>query len=193
MSAKAKAHTDRNVSAKELAHLFNGLTERRIQQLAAEGIVVREGRGRYNLVESTRRYIATLQDANMGLGGAGEDYSNARNQKMRADADRSIMEAAQLAGSLVPTDLVRHHWEHMIGAVRAKLLNLPKKTAPLVQHEQTFAKCRAVLNAAIHECLAELSDYEPPDTHARSFSSLLSRTSARSKDKPVGRRKTKAK
>ena len=187
------AHTDRNVTAKQLAFLLNGITERRVQQLAAEGIIKKEARGRYNLVESVRGYIAYLQDTNAGMEPHAESaYGDARTQKMRADADRAIMEAAQLAGSLVPTDAVEFQWNHMVGAVRQKLLNLPKKTAPLVQHEHTFAKCRSALTTAVHECLAELSDYRPPASHDRGLLTVVNGTATRANSQRVGGRKKKA-
>jgi len=187
------AGSERNVTAKQLAYLLNGITERRVQQLAADGIVKKEARGRYNLVESVRGYCAFMQDVASGAQGEKEtDYGDARTQKMRADADKAIMEAAQIAGSLIPVEIVQYNWNHMTGAFRAKLLNLPKKAAPLVQHETSFRKCQSALSAAIRECLGELSDYEPPERHFGNLEQFIDGTTARLVDKPVGRKKTKA-
>ncbi len=184
---------ERNVGAKQLGYLLNGLSERRVQQLANEGIVKKEARGRYNLVESVRGYCAYMQDVNRGVEGEREsDYGDARSQKMRADADKAIMEAATLAGDLIPVDIVAYSWNHMTGAFRAKLLNLPKKTAPLVQHESSFRKCQSILQSSVHECLAELSQYEPPAKHFENLEHFLSGTSARLDDQRVGRIKPKA-
>jgi phage terminase Nu1 subunit (DNA packaging protein) len=183
---------ERNVTAKQLAYLLNGISERRVQQLAAEGIIKKEARGRYNLVESVRGYCAFMQDVNRGAEGDREsDYGDARTQKMRADADKSIMEAAQLAGSLIPADIVSYSWNHMTGAFRAKLLNLPKKAAPLVQHETSFRKCQSALSEAIHECLAELSDYKPPDKHFGNLADFLTGATTELVNQPVGRKKKK--
>ena len=183
---------ERNLTAKQLAYLLNGITERRVQQLSAEGIVKKEARGRYNLVESVRGYCAYMQDVNRGSEADREsDYGDARTEKMRADADKSIMEAAQLAGNLIPADIVAYNWNHMTGAFRAKLLNLPKKTAPLVQHENSFRKCKSALQSAIHECLAELSAYRPPAKHFGNLEQYLTGATARLDDKPMGRAKKK--
>ena len=187
------AAPERNVTAKQLAYLLNGITERRVQQLAAEGIIKKEARGRYNLVESVRGYCAFMQDVASGSQGEKEtDYGDARTQKMRADADKSIMEAAKLAGNLIPAEIVSYSWNHMVGAFRAKLLNLPKKTAPVVQHESSFRKCQSALQAAIHECLAELSDYRPPDRHFGNLEQFILGATADLNDKPVGRKRAKA-
>ncbi|KKM67932.1 hypothetical protein LCGC14_1466220 [marine sediment metagenome] len=185
------AGPDRNVGAKQLAYLFR-ITERRVQQLASEGVIQKEARGRYNLVESVRGYVAFLQDIAAGVQGEKEtDYGDARTQKMRADADKAIMEAAQLAGQLIPAEIIAYNWNHMIGAFRAKLLNLPKKTVPLVQHESSFIKCNAALQSAIHECLAELSAYEPPAKHFTNLEQFIVGATAKLVDQPVGRKKKK--
>jgi len=186
------AGPERNVTAKQLAYLLNGITERRVQQLASEGIVKKEARGRYNLVESVRGYCAFMQDVASGVQGETETaYGDARTQKMRADADKAIMEAAVLAGNLIPADIVAYSWNHMSGAFRAKLLNLPKKTAPLVQHESSFRKCQSALQTAIHECLAELSDYRPPDKHFGNLEQFIDGTASGLEDQRVGRKKAK--
>ncbi len=182
---------DRNIGAKQLAYLFR-ISERRVQQLAKKGIVKKEAMGRYNLVESVRGYVEYLQSIASGAQGESETiYGDARTQKMRADADKSIMEAAQLAGSLIPADIVAYSWNHMVGAFRAKLLNLPKKTAPIVQHETGFRKCQTALQSAVHECLAELSEYKPPTQHFGNLEQFISGTTTKLVDKPVVRRKKK--
>ena len=186
------AGPDRNVAAKQLAFIFK-VSERRIQQLAAEGIIEKVGRGRYKFIESVMGYIEYQQAIIAGKHGETQsDYGDARSQKMRADADKSIMEAAQLAGNLIPADIISYSWNHMVGAFRAKLLNLPKKTAPLVQHENSFRKCQSALQAAVHECLAELSDYRPPTKHFDNLEQFITGATTNLDDKRVGRAKPKA-
>lgn len=185
------AGSDRNIGAKQLAYLFR-ISERRVQQLANEGIVKKEARGRYNLVESVRGYVEYLQSIASGTQGETEtDYGDARTHKMRADADKAIMEAAQLAGLLIPADIVAYSWNHMVGAFRAKLLNLPKKAAPLVQHTTSFRKCQTALRDAVHECLEELSEYRPPAQHFGNLEQYIAGATSKLIDKPVGRRKKK--
>jgi len=177
---------DHNVTRKKLADLCN-LTQRRINQLAVEGVIKKTARDRYKALESMSNYIGFLQKSGEEIA-----YCDARTQKMRADADKSIMEAAQLAGRLIPTEIVAYNWNHMTGTFRAKLLNLPKKTAPLVQHESSFTKCNAALQGAIHECLAELSEYQPPAKHFTTLEQYITGATTDLVDKPVGRKKKKA-
>ncbi len=185
------AGPDRNVAAKQLAFIFK-VSERRIQQLASEGVIEKVARGRYKFIESVMGYIEYQQAIIAGKHGETHtDYGDARSQKMRADADKSIMEAAQLAGHLIPSDIVAYNWNHMIGAFRAKLLNLPKKLAPVVQHESSFRKCQSACQSSVHECLAELSTYEPPAKHFSNLEQFISGSTTSLVDQPVGRTKKK--
>jgi phage terminase Nu1 subunit (DNA packaging protein) len=184
------AGTETNVTGKVLAHIF-GVTERYIQILAADGVIFKEGRGRYRFIDSLISYIAFLKADREGTQVGETAYGDARTQKMRADADKAIMEAATLAGDLIPVDIVAYSWNHMTGAFRAKLLNLPKKTAPVVQHENSFRKCQSALQSAVHDCLAELSEYKPPEKHFGNLEQFLHGTTARLEDKPVGGTKSK--
>ncbi|KKK57998.1 hypothetical protein LCGC14_3048840 [marine sediment metagenome] len=176
---------ERNVTVQRLAFLCK-ISARRIQQLTAEGIIKKTGRDRYKPLESMSNYIGFLQKSGEEIA-----YCDARTQKMRADADKSIMEAAQLAGRLIPAEIVAYNWNHMTGAFRAKLLNLPKKTAPLVQHESSFTKCNTALQDAIHECLAELSEYQPPAKHFTTLEQYITGSTTELINKPVGRKKKK--
>jgi len=185
------AGPDRNVAAKQLAFIFK-VSERRIQQLASEGVIEKVGRNRYKFIESIMGYIEYQQAIIAGKHGeTHSDYGDARSQKMRADADKSIMEAAQLAGDLIPADIVAYNWNHMVGAFRAKLLNLPKKTAPLVQHESSFRKCQTALQSSIHECLAELSKYRPPAKHFNNLEQYITGAAPSLNDQSMGERKKK--
>ena len=65
----AKADTDSTkvtdidsltVSAAVLGGIF-GVTDRRVRQMAEEGIIVRAAKGRYNLVESLKNYILSFK------------------------------------------------------------------------------------------------------------------------------------
>ena len=174
-----------NVTVKKLADLCN-VSQRRIQQLAAEGVIKKTARDRYKPLESMSNYIRFLQASSEEIA-----YRDARTQKIRADADKSIMEAAQLAGRLIPAEIVAYNWNQMTGAFRAKLLNLPKKTAPLVQHESSFTKCNTALQGAIHECLAELSEYQPPEKHFTNLEQFIAGATTSLNHKPVGRKKKK--
>ena len=59
-SAKVTDIDSLTVSAAVLGNIF-GVTDRRIRQMAEEGIIVRAAKGRYNLVDSLKNYILSLK------------------------------------------------------------------------------------------------------------------------------------
>ena len=73
-SAKVTDIDSLTVSAAVLGNIF-GVTDRRIRQMAEEGIIVRAAKGRYNLVDSLKNYILSLKlavDSNDGDNPDGE-------------------------------------------------------------------------------------------------------------------------
>ena len=64
-SAKITDVDSMTVSVGVMANIFS-LSERRIRQMAEEGIVVRAAKGRYKLVESLKNYTLTLKLAAEG-------------------------------------------------------------------------------------------------------------------------------
>ena len=66
-SAKVTNIDSITVSAAVLGEMF-GVTDRRIRQMAEEGIVIRASKGRYKLVDSIKSYLLTLKLAAEGVG-----------------------------------------------------------------------------------------------------------------------------
>ncbi len=60
MGDEAKSADAKPVKVAVLSRLF-GVTERRVQQLAAAGVVIKSGRGTYDLAKSIHGYIQYLQ------------------------------------------------------------------------------------------------------------------------------------
>lgn len=84
--------TKTTATAAELAKWLC-LSERRISQLATEGIVVRKGRGRYLLRESVKAYIGALRDRHEA-GPLKERELRLKCEKLEQDIDRRRDEIA---------------------------------------------------------------------------------------------------
>jgi phage terminase Nu1 subunit (DNA packaging protein) len=83
------------------------------------------------------------------------DYRAERARRERAEADLAELKAAELAGSLVRAEDVRRRWSSIAGEVRAALLQLPARLAPvLAQRDITFI--RQTLNAEIAASLEQM-------------------------------------
>lgn len=91
---------DTIVAANYMADLLN-VTERRIQQLAKEDVLKREGRGQYRLMPSIRGYIKFIQECAYGDRGIGTDLQGARARESKLKGDKLELEIAEAAGKLV--------------------------------------------------------------------------------------------
>ena len=143
-------------SAEVLAKLLD-LTERRVRQLSAEGVIPKAARGRYEVVGAVRGYIRYLRDLALkgDLGTA--DYGIERARLVKARADLAEMEAKQVRGELIPAPDVTLAWTEIMALVRARLLALPDKIAPVIHETTSIAEARDVIRQTIHELLTELS------------------------------------
>ena len=143
-----------------IAKLLN-ITERRVQQLAKEGIVVRDGKGKYDLVGSVRGYIKYLQDRSLGKECAPIDSHIEKARLLRAQADKTELEVKALQKTLVPVAQLKMSWMMMLSAFRSRMLSIPAKSAHLLAPIDDNAEIERILRELIYEGLTELSEYDP--------------------------------
>ena len=142
------------------------LTERRVQQLAREGVIppaARSGaeRGRYDLVSAVRGYVHYLREQAVRSQSGTADFGTERARLVRAKADLAEMDAGARRSDLLPVADVEAAWIAVLERLRARLLILPDRLAPLVHEEITIAGARASIREAIAETLSELSSQSP--------------------------------
>jgi phage terminase Nu1 subunit (DNA packaging protein) len=93
-----------SVTVSTIAKLFN-LTSVRIQQLAADGVVKRTARGRYDLWSSVRNYIGYLQERKVNQWDTDEENpSEIKKHQLRRtkeEADKLELANARTRGELV--------------------------------------------------------------------------------------------
>ncbi len=147
-----------------------GLTARRLRQLQDEGSgPAQTAGGQYDPKEVGRWYRQRLL-SEMGVAGDGQayDYEAERARLTKAQADKTELEAAELAGSLVRVDEVEAEWGRMLGSMRSRLLSLPSKAGPRVRVALNDEESAALIEAEVLEALQELStDGIPPTTRDR--------------------------
>jgi phage terminase Nu1 subunit (DNA packaging protein) len=145
-----------------IAKLF-GISERRVQQLAQDGIIPKPEKNQYELVGSVRAYINYLQQRAFGKGVAPQDTHLERARLLKAQADMAEIELAQRTGELVTVERVEADWLAMVAACRAKLLGIPTKSAYQISNLKDTHEIEKFLKRTIHEALTELATYEPDD------------------------------
>jgi len=142
-----------------IAKLF-GLSERRIQQLAQEGIIPKPEKNQYELVGCVRAYINYLQQRAFGKGTAPKDTHLERARLIKAQADIAEIDLAQRTGALITVERVEADWMAMINSCRSKLLSIPTKCAYQVMALDNPEEIQKYLKRTIFEALSELASYE---------------------------------
>ena len=92
---------------------------------------------------------------------ANQDYEEARARKVAAEAEITELELAKVRGELVVADDVITAWSDTLSSLKAKLVSIPSKAAPIVAAEDSASGCQQVLDELIREALEELSNYDP--------------------------------
>jgi hypothetical protein len=83
-----------SVSARQLGTVLD-LTDRRIRQLAEEGVFTRNGRGQYPLIDCVQAYIATVADGTETDDLRQERISLMKAQRRRIELDNDDREATE--------------------------------------------------------------------------------------------------
>ena len=175
-----------------IAKLFN-LTERRVQQLAKDGIIPKSNKGKYELVSCVQGYIHYLQERAMGKDSAPQDTYTERARLLKAQADKTELEVGTLKGNLLQIDQVESSWANMVTSCKSRLLTIPSKSAHQIALLTKPQEIERFLKHSIYEALEELGqesdnydDSEITASEAKSEESLSASTRANSKS--VGRR-----
>ena len=135
-SAKVTDIDSLTVSAAVLGNIF-GVTDRRIRQMAEEGIIVRAAKGRYNLVDSLKNYILSLKlavDSNDSDNPDGElNFEEEKALHERVKRHISEMKLQTMKGELRKADDVRHVMTDMLSSFKTRMMNIPAKVAPVLE------------------------------------------------------------
>jgi phage terminase Nu1 subunit (DNA packaging protein) len=142
-----------DVTGAELMRLL-GVTRPRVTQLAADGIVIRTGRDRYELASITR-YCAWLRKGNQG--GA---WNEARTALALERAASARLDRQEREGQVVRIDEVRTCWTGIARVIRDRVLGLARKVAPRLVGLKSAAGVETILYRECCECLEELASME---------------------------------
>ena len=140
-----------------------GLTSGRVSQLIQEGVVIRDdkdARGGVFLVQSIRNYDALKNGSRKGGEDDDPDYISEKAKHERVKRELSELRLAQSEASVYDARTVEVVMIEMLSNLRAQLLGLPSKLAPLLEG-QGKDDIYQTLTAEIEEKLSELSEYEP--------------------------------
>lgn len=156
-----KITSETEVSTPELACVL-GITGRRIRQLAEDGVLERQGLGKFDLCKSVKRYIDYLTRE-----AADEDkmkMEKAKNQSeitlKASKAAIAQLEAKELQGQMHRSEDVAAMTEDLIFAIRSMLVALPGRLAIDACTARTPAEASEVIRKEVYAVMEELSKYK---------------------------------
>jgi len=144
------------ITLKDLAELFD-LTDRRIQQLADEGIIKKSKRGEYELFPSIQGYIHFLKSA---ANGTSSGLAEQRLRQAKAKADREELELKALTGDLVDKTDAIAAWGEAVQMMKTMLLSIPAKVAQSVRVAKSDAEAQRLIEERIKKALNTIANVE---------------------------------
>lgn len=148
------------VSTTELA-LVLGLTARRIQQMAQDGTITAESRGRFRLSSAIKQYMDFIQDRKRKI--VTEEDLKIDRQVRKAEADLkqtkatvSCLELEEIEGKVHRSEDVTEIMDEMIFEIRDALLILPNLLSINVANARTPAEAQAIIQKEVDVILKAL-------------------------------------
>ena len=148
--------TTKTTDAATLAAAF-GVTVRRIQQLATDGVLPKAGRGKYPLVECFRAYLA---HALSGASAANEpdDLVEARRLLLIEQTRRERRQNDVAEGRLVPWSEAEHALQTIAAGVIQLVESLPGRTASTLAGMSHTAAIRTYLLDEVRMVRQDIAD-----------------------------------
>ena len=159
-----------------IAKLF-GVTDRRVQQLAKEGIIqAAETRPyKFDLLPTVQAYIKYLSDKANGKEQKSTDTVQAESDKLRAEADLKQSKAKiaelqlnELEGKMHRSEDVEAMTNDLVYTIRSMIMALPGRLAMDVVQADSANEASALIRSECNKILDELAGYKyDPEAYQR--------------------------
>ena len=135
------------------------LTERRVQQLTADGVIPKAERGRYELAPAVQGYIRFLQERSLGnTDKTPVDYHVEKARLTKAQADTAEIELAMLAGEVASIKDFERAQAAAFAAIRTNCMNIPQRVVTQLLGETDETIFKEKLRAEIINALATAAE-----------------------------------
>lgn len=159
-----------------IAKLF-GVTERRVQQLAKEGIIpaAKSRPYMFDLLPTVQAYIRHLKEEAYGKEQKSPDTKTAEADKLRAEADLKQSKAKiaelqlkELEGNMHRSEDVEAMTNDLVYTVRSMVMALPGRLAMDVVQASSAAEASELIRSECYKILSELEGYQyDPEAYQR--------------------------
>ena len=138
-----------------------GLSRNSVSEMIRERKLPSYPTGKVDIDECRLLYIDRLRMQAAGRLGDGDgdlDLTEERARKAKHEADRIEMQNAVTRGDLLPREDVDAAVMGAFARVRARVIGLPTKVAPMVVGMEVPAEIEVVVRKAVNEALKELAE-----------------------------------
>lgn len=139
-----------------------GLSDRRVRQLADEGVIPRTEGGSYELTVALPAYINHLKmDGEIDKSSLDSFLQKEKALHEKAKREKAELILGQMRNNLHESQDVEKVMNEMLINFKTKLLSIPTKVAPQLIGYEEIPEVEEILRHEIYEVLKELSEYDP--------------------------------
>jgi len=146
------SEVDRPVTATLLA-TFSGVSLRQVGVILRDAGVQRSTSGKFAIAPALLALFA-YERAKVR---ENVDQDDSKSRLLLSKARLEELKLARELGKTITVDAVMNEIDPLLGALRAQLLTVPKKTAPVLKDGMTAGEREAIIARAINDALTELS------------------------------------
>lgn len=142
-----------------ISKLLN-LSQRRVQQLAKDGVIPKADKGKYELVSCVQGYVKYLYDRAFGQNTNQIDSYAEKAGLLKVQKEKAELELAVMKEQYMKIDEIEFIWSNMVVSFRSKILSMPSKLAPMLTNDTSqIAKIKTILEDEVHDALLEMSKH----------------------------------
>ena len=170
------AEAKKNLQSSAIIAKLFGVTDRRVQQLAKEGIIpaAQNRPYKFDLLQTVQAYIKYLSDKANGKEKS-NDVAQAEADRIRAEADLkqskariAEMQLNELEGKMHRSEDVEAVTNDLVYTIRSMVMALPGRLAMDVTQATNANEASAIIRSECHKVLEELTNYKyDPEVYRR--------------------------
>lgn len=163
------AETKKNLQSSAIIAKLFGVTDRRVQQLAKEGIIpaAQKKPYKFDLLPTVQAYIKYLSNKANGKEEKSNDTKEAEYDKLRAEADLkqhkaniAEMQFKELEGQMHRSEDVEAMTNDLVYTIRGMIMALPGRLAMDIVKATSANEASALIRAECNAILNELANYK---------------------------------
>jgi phage terminase Nu1 subunit (DNA packaging protein) len=154
--AESQPQHEQTVSGKTIARVCN-ISERRVHQLAKEGIMPKAEKGRYAFLRCVTGYIQFLQARVDGSGVKMPHIEDSKGRKLAAEAEMAELELAKGRAEVITIGDHLKVINLVFDLLKSGILAMPTRIAPNLVTATDVRSIKSLLEADLAAVLADLS------------------------------------